>query len=194
MLTFPGTVEHALSAIPSGDADPGDRRRYPIVVSLRDGTRVTVRPIGPGDEAREQAFVRGLSAQSRYFRFMNTVRELTPETLQRFTHPDPRREVALVALVEAEQTRQVAVARCVLSDDGGSEFAIVVADDVQGNGLGRCLMEELMRAVRARGARSIEGSVLAGNHRMLALMQSLGFDIHGAAQDPGLRQVIKRLD
>ena len=59
---------------------------------------MVIRPIGPEDARREQAFVRGLSPESRYFRFMNTLRELSPEMLERFTHPDPAREIALVAL------------------------------------------------------------------------------------------------
>jgi len=46
--------------MPAGDADPPAARRYPLAVALRDGTRVTIRFIGPEDEAREQAFVRAL--------------------------------------------------------------------------------------------------------------------------------------
>jgi acetyltransferase len=198
MLTFPGSREHALIDTPCA-ADPcaaDDAPRYPLGVMLRDGSRITIRPIGPHDEAREQAFVRALSPESRYFRFMNTLRELPPETLQRFTHPDPDREIALVALANQPATdpTQVAVARCVLGANGACEFAIVVADEVQGKGLGHCLMNELMRAAGARGARTIEGQVLAGNHPMLALMQSLGFDIITPAQDPRIRQVVNHLD
>ena len=168
----------------------------PRQVRLRDGTEVVIRPIGPQDAEREQAFVRGLSPESRYFRFMNTLRELSPEMLNRFTHPDPAREVALVALVgAADASREIGVARCVLGPDRDSaEFAIVVADAYQGKGLGSLLMRELMDHARAHGLARIEGLVLASNHRMLELMTVLGFDIETAPEDPRMRRVSKSLN
>jgi acetyltransferase len=168
---------------------------------LRDGTPVVIRPIGPEDARREQAFVRGLSAESRYFRFMNTLRELSPEMLERFTHPDPAREIALVALtagnanvVPSEEPLQIGVARCVRSSSGEQgEFAVVVADAFQGRGLGTLLMQALMDSARAEGLRRIEGVVLATNQRMLELMSALGFTAHTAADDPRMRRVVKQL-
>ena len=62
---------------------------YPIEkivdVTLRDGTRVHVRPIRPEDAELERTFVHGLSEQSRYFRFFYQLNELTPSMLARFT-------------------------------------------------------------------------------------------------------------
>ena len=84
------------------------RSLYPVRVRLRDGSEITIRPIGPQDAQREQAFVLALSPQTRYFRFMSTLRELPPETLYRFTHPDFDHEIALVALVgEEPAVRQI---------------------------------------------------------------------------------------
>ena len=168
---------------------------YPIEARLRNGTRVTIRPIEPQDAEREQAFVRGLSPESRYFRFMNTLRELTPEMLERFTHPDPAGEVALVALTgEGEAAREIGVARCALAPGGkAGEFAIVVADAFQGQGLGSRLMQELLTAARARGVKQLEGLVLTSNHGMLELMQALGFEMTSAPDDPRLRRVVKDL-
>lgn len=169
---------------------------YPVHARLRDGSEITIRPIGPHDTQREQRFVQALSPESRYFRFMSTLRELSPETLHRFTHPDFDREVALVALTGAEpDVRQIGVARCVAQDDRRSaEFAIVVADDWQTRGVGSRLMCELMRAARAAGFSSIWGDVLASNHRMLALMSKLGFEIAAVPEDALLRRVVKKLD
>jgi acetyltransferase len=158
---------------------------------LRDGTAVLVRPIGPEDAQREQDFVRGLSSESSYFRFMNTLHELSPEMLERFTHPDPAREIALVALTAEPVAQQIAVARCIkMLDRPSAEFAIVVADAWQGKGLGRLLMCELMDAARAGGLQQIEGSVLASNHRMLELMLALGFEIQTAPDDARVRRVV----
>jgi acetyltransferase len=169
---------------------------YPREVELRDGTRVSIRPIGPEDAQREQGFVRGLSPESRYLRFMNTIRELSPAMLESFTHPDPAREIALVALTqEAPEPRQIGVARCVRADPqaDSAEFAIAVADEWQGKGLGSALMRELMAAAQAHGLRRLEGWVLATNHAMLELMHALGFEVSGALDDARLRHVAKAL-
>ena len=172
------------------------RSLYPVRAQLRDGTGITIRPIGPQDTQREQAFVQALSPESRYFRFMSTSRELPPETLHRFTHPDFDREVALVALIGDEpDVRQIGVGRCVAQEDRRSaEFAVVVADDWQSRGVGTRLMCELMRAARAAGFSSIWGDVLASNHRMLALMGRLGFQVTAVPEDALLRRVVKKLD
>jgi acetyltransferase len=163
---------------------------YPVRARLRDGTEVLIRPIGPDDTEREQAFVRGLSAESRFFRFMSTLRELNPEMLYRFTHPDPQREVALVALAgQGPELRQIGVARCVADSAGGrAEFAIVVADEYQNRGVGRRLLCELVRAARALGLRGLWGDILVTNHRMLNLMTAAGFELHSVPADPLLRR------
>jgi acetyltransferase len=168
---------------------------YPIKAKLRNGIRVTIRPIEPEDAQREQAFVRGLSQESRYFRFMNTLRELSPQMLERFTHPDAAREIALVALTgEGVSAQQIGVARCALMQDGtASEFALVVADSFQGQGLGGLLMQALLNAADERGIKRIEGLVLNNNQRMLELMHALGFEASSAPEDPSLRRVVKQL-
>ncbi len=176
---------------------PGNRSRaralYPVRARLRDGTEIVIRPIGPEDAEREQAFVRALSPESRYFRFMITLRELPPDMLYRFTHPDFERELALVAVTgEGVASRLIGVTRCVADSDGtDAEFALAVADEWQNRGVGTRLMCELMRAARAVGIRRIWGEILASNVRMLGLMGSLGFEIEPVRGDPLLRRAVK---
>jgi acetyltransferase len=172
------------------------RALYPVRACLRDGSVITIRPIGPDDAEREQAFVHALSPESRYFRFMSALKELAPETLYRFTHPDFEREVALVALVDTPgaELQQIGVARCIVQGDNDeAEFAVVVADAWHGKGVGRRLMCELIRAARALGITRLWGDVLATNHRMLGLMHALGFAIMAAPEDALLRKVVKSL-
>jgi acetyltransferase len=163
----------------------------------REGPRVTLRPIRPEDAEMEQAFVKRLSSESRYFRFMDTLRELTPLMLVRFTQIDYDREMAFVATVPAEGgvETEVAVARYVANPDGEScEFALVVADDWQGRGLGRRLMEQLIAVARARGLRSMLGHVLAENRGMLELARKLGFVIGDSGEGPMVRRAVLTLD
>jgi acetyltransferase len=146
-------------------------------VALADGTRITIRPIRPEDAAIEGDFVRNLSDESRYFRFMDSLRELSPQMLSHFTRVDYDRHMALIAVVsDAERETEIAVARYIMTDDGSScEFAIVVADAWQRKGLGSLLMRHLMEAARRRGLRTMFGDVLASNHGMLEMTRRLGF-------------------
>jgi len=158
-----------------------------------DGARVIVRPIRPEDAEIEQAFVRQLSPESRYFRFMDTIRELTPQMLVRFTQIDYDREMAFIAVTadRADKTEQaeVGVARYVTNPDGAScEFAIVVADEWQRRGLGRRLMNQLIDVARARGLARMIGHILTTNRSMLTLAASLGFAIGESPDDPTVRR------
>jgi acetyltransferase len=162
---------------------------------LADGTDITIRPIRPEDAELVQSFVRGLSEEAKYFRFMNTMQELTETMLVRFTQLDYSREIALIAVsVEAGHERELGVARYSVNPDGEScEFALVVADTVQGKGLGQKLMVSLMEAARAKGLSLIEGEVLNNNHKMLKLMTRLGFTSKVSGEDQGIMKVSKRL-
>jgi len=128
--------------------------------------------------------VKSLSTESRYFRFMDTLRELTPQMLLRFTQIDYDREMAFVATVQADARElEIGVARYVANPDGEScEFALVIADDWQRRGLGRRMMEQLIAVARASGLRTMIGHVLAENRGMLSLCQKLGFAIADSAE------------
>lgn len=161
----------------------------------RKGENIVIRPIGPQDAAREQAFIRELSDEARYFRFISASPELSAEALWKFTNIDPDREAAFVALAPQGQSfKQIAVARFVIGPTRDRcEFAIVVADQWQGHGIGTKLMTMLFDAARARGVRLMEGFVLATNTKMLTLAQSLGFDSHPDPDDARMRLVRKPL-
>lgn len=162
---------------------------------LADGTDIVIRPIRPEDAEIEQSFVRNLSPQSRYFRFMQTLRELTPEMLVRFTQIDYDRELALVATTRVAGAEvELAVCRYITNPDGEScEFALVVADEWQGKGVGTRLMQSLMEAARARGFRTMDGEVLASNAPMLDFVADLGFEIRPNPNDPNVKSVVKTL-
>jgi acetyltransferase len=163
-------------------------------LTTRDGRKLRVRPIRPEDAAAEQAFVSGLSEETRYRRFMHHLHELTPQMLARFTQVDYDRELALVALAATPQGENiVGVARYVTTPDAETaEFAVVVADELQGKGTGHGLMRLLVNAARKRGLKRLIGYVLAVNAPMLKLMAAMGFELR---PDPGDReQVIVTLD
>ena len=169
------------------------------VWDLPDGRAVTIRPIRPEDAEIEQEFVRELSLESRYFRFMDTLRELTPAMLARFTQIDYSREMAFIAVLRESgreeagspgAEREIGVCRYVTNPDGEScEFALVIADGWQRRGLGRRLMGALIEVARGRGLKWMIGHVLAQNAPMLALVEQLGFESDPSGDDPGTRRV-----
>jgi len=147
------------------------------LLSLPGGETLVLRPIRPEDAELEQEFVEGLTPLSRRMRFQSSLRSLSPTMLARFTQVDYDREMALVAIAGEEgREREVGVCRYIRMPDGRScEFAIVVADDWQGKGLGRRMMQRLIDVARERGLDSMVGWVLASNDEMLELCRRLGF-------------------
>jgi GNAT superfamily N-acetyltransferase len=166
----------------------------PIEVELRDRRRVRLREIRPDDREEVRQAFDGLSNESRYTRFMSSVKELSPQMLERAVRMQTEGELGLVAEIDAPDGIDiVAGARYyVRAGSGRCEFAITVADGWQGMGLGSRLLRELIQAARRRGLKQMEGFVLAGHSRMLDLPRRLGFTVDTDPDD--VRVKIVRLD
>ena len=176
---------------------PGSLPRNPAISSFRLLTPspscdciwraylLTAAVDGPDDASLLQAFVRRLSARSRRFRFFVALAELSTAKLDRFVNVDPARDLALVALSgRQEGTAIVAEARYALAqEDDNAEFAIAVADDFQGRGLGRHLVKRLLATAWRRGVRRLFGEIKSDNRAMLALAMQLGFRLRGSLED-----------
>jgi len=167
----------------------------PDTSHLVNGTRIRIRPMRPEDRDLEAEFVRHLSGDARYKRFMATMRELTDAKLKYLTDVDQVRHVALVATagIDGRQV-EVGVARYIVDPVGtGCEFAIAVDDAWQGTGLAGILMHALMGVARSRGLASMEGIVLAANSRMLHFTRQLGFSVERDPDDLQTLRVIRAL-
>lgn len=160
--------------------------------AMPDGRVIAIRAIVADDRDHVAAFVRELTPQSRRRRFFSAIRELSAAMLDRLTHPDPARERVLVAMTGAgPNQRIVAIAQVAPTDDGeGCEFALVVADDFQGQGLGMRMMDVLIDAARSAGYRQVVGEVLTDNRAMLALARRAGFEAR-SSEDPTLTRIVR---
>lgn len=159
------------------------------------GMNVLIRPVRPEDAGMIQAFVRGLSPETKYMRYMEALSELSPSMLVRFTQIDYDREMALVAVAN-EDGKDVClgVARYASFPDGvNCDFAVVVDDQQTGMGIAHKLMGMLMNEARSKGLRQIEGDVLKQNHDMLKLAKSLGFRAEPHPDDDGLKRITRPL-
>jgi acetyltransferase len=158
-----------------------------------------VRPIRPDDAEMLQTFVRGMSPQSRYFRFASSMMELPARMLARYTLIDYDREMALVAIDdggpgEEKRDRIIGVSRFVTNPDSTScEFSLAVSDEFSGRGVGSRLMRCIADFARARGLTEIDGLVLANNENMLSLMRGLGYTVKPFVEDPDFKLVSKSL-
>jgi acetyltransferase len=157
--------------------------QYTAPVSLRDGTRAVVRALGPEDEPLIVAMHGRLSPHTVRMRFFSLVKTLSRDSLIRLCHLDYDREMALAA-VTADGGTMLGVSRYYLrAETGEAEFALVVSDAHQRQGLGRHLLERLIAVARERGVRKLTGLILAENEPMLRLSRSLGFREPEPAED-----------
>jgi RimJ/RimL family protein N-acetyltransferase len=144
-------------------------------VTLRDGTRVRMRPIRPDDEPRLSELYDRLSRDSRYQRFFSVMRRLPPDWARFLANVDAVRRFALVVEAPGQPETLIAVARYEPTSEAGTvEVAFVVQDGWQDRGLGTILFRELLDAAAANGVTRFRAWVLGDNRRMLDLIARLG--------------------
>ena len=152
-------------------------------VSLKNDIKVQLRPIRPEDAESIQSLVRHMSPESRYFRFMHTINELSPFMAAQFTKLDYDRQMAFAATDENDKV--VGACRYMMSNDRLSgDFGISISEDWKGCGLASALMRLLMEHAAAQGLHTLHGDVLRSNRPMQRLMQSLGFVSKYNPDDP----------
>ena len=132
---------------------------------LHNGTHVVVRPVRSGDKALLAEGVAQLSPHSARMRFLGPKPRLTTRELRYLTEIDFVDHYALVAVWADDPRRMAGVARWVRSVEhhDAAELAILVADELQGQGLGLALGEALADAARARGIARLTGIALTEN-------------------------------
>lgn len=197
LATLDAAVAYLATRKPArkGEAPKAAPAAIPATMHDMRGFRVKVRAMHPTDIDREATFVRELSDESRYKRFMTTLRELSKAKLETLTRVDQVSHVALVATVGEDRDEAfVGVARYIVDSAGtGCEFAIAIGDDWQGSGLAGILMQALIDLARARGLATMEGVVLAANSSMLQLARQLGFEPKRDPEDPTTIKVVRSL-
>jgi acetyltransferase len=156
--------------------------KYVSALRLRNAQEVTLRPIRPEDEPKMVQFHGTLSDQSVYYRYAGLLKldlRVAHERLARMCFVDYDREMALVA-ERATDGAIVAVARLKrLPGSGDSEFALLVSDAVQGQGLGRAMLSRLFDVGRDWGLSRIVAEILPGNVPMRRVCTLLGFEFEG---------------
>lgn len=152
--------------------------------------QVLLRPIRPEDEAQHLRFLEQLDLEDIRMRVHSSRRQIAPAELARLARIDYDREMAFIATAHAEgsPSETLGVVRAVIDADSlQAEFGIIVRSDLKGHGLGRLLLEKMIRYLRGRGIRIIVGDVLRENSEMRDLAEQLGFEIVASKYDEPLR-------
>ena len=143
-------------------------------LTLRDGTRLPVRPIRAEDAAALQRLVGRSSDRSVELRFFGPLKELTDQMARRFADLDGVDRFALVALDPEDHDEIVGVVRYGREEGtDGAEYAALIEDRFQHRGLGVGLTRRLVEAARQNGIKHLFAMVRRENAGMLSLLRSL---------------------
>ncbi len=162
-------------------------RAYPIRYAhswtLRNGEEVMVRPIRPEDEPEMVKFHQTLSDRTVYQRYLQILKldqRVAHERLARICFIDYDKEMALVAerRTATGESEIIGVARMQrFHGSAEAEFAVVISDDYQGQGLGMELVSRLLEIAKGEGVEVMNADILADNTMMKRVCEKLGFEL-----------------
>jgi acetyltransferase len=167
--------------------------QYIEQITLNDGTLVTLRPIRPDDAPRLQVTFSRLSPETIYLRFLQTFNQLSDEQARKFANIDYQEQMALVGSIqEEEEERLIGVARYALLSDhepGLAEAAVVVRDDYQNRGLGKIILDRLVRYAREHGVSAFLATVQVSNARIVHFIKRSGLPFERKMLEPGVWEI-----
>ena len=151
-----------------------DAAKYFVQEILKDGSKVTIRAIHPAaKDGLVKAFV-ALEPQTIRLRFFYPKQSLTDDDLRRLQQMDYQQHVGLAATVQCGGEEVIVGFGEYVACDQSAQIAFVVEEDWQGRGIGRRLLQHLIRIAHERGVVQFEAEVLKENGPMLAVFRHSG--------------------
>ena len=142
---------------------------------LADGARLGVRPISADDRDAFSTWFGRLTPESRRRRFHGPKPRLSDRELTYLTDVDHVSHTALVAVDASGELIGEARYATACAYDRTADFAVTVADDWQGHGIGTRLGTRVIEAARANGITRLTAITLWENDAAIALLRRLGF-------------------
>jgi L-amino acid N-acyltransferase YncA len=148
-----------------------------MIIATRIRATIRIRPIGPADLDRLEAFYAGLSADSRNARFHGAGRGIADADARRFCGLDHLHREGLVAVVgnDDDTDGEAIVGHLCLEPaaTGQAEMAVAVADAWQHQGVGRALLEAAVRWAEANGIDRLTAAIRWSNPAIAGLLRSV---------------------
>jgi GNAT superfamily N-acetyltransferase len=156
---------------------------------------VLIRPIRTSDAASLERFYEALSEESRRTRFFAVTRGLTSRQSAAFCATDHACREGFVAIAGPDGAGARVVGHLCLEpgEDHGAEMAVAVADELQGRGIGRRLVEAGIVWARAVGIQRLSATMLATNTPIARLVASLGLPTTRHPDEPDVLTVAVEL-
>jgi acetyltransferase len=156
---------------------------------LKNGLQVHLRPIRPEDEGLWHALMATCSFETIRSRFRYLFKAPTHEMASRFCFIDYDREMAIVAELEENGTRKLAGVCRLVREPGydTAEYAVLVGDPWQGQGLGHQMTEFALEIARVWDLRRVVAMTDRSNNRMLATFRHFGFGLADDADEEVVR-------
>lgn len=160
-------------------------KQYVTTFKMNDGREVVLRPVRPEDEPLEAEMFTRFSERTQRFRFFQPIKDITHEMLVRYTQIDYDREIAIIAELDEKGRKVMGGVGRLIEDPYGetAEFAIVVADPWQNQGLGNRLTDYMMEIASKRGVRKVYASFLGENMAMRHIFEKRGFKVQRCGGD-----------
>jgi acetyltransferase len=179
----------------SAENNAGEFDKYKKNIFIRDGSTVFLRPMQGNDVDRVLELFHRFSQETIYLRFHHVVTKMSREEAVKYCTIDYDNTFALVATIEKGASEKLlAIGRYYrLPRKDAAEFAIVVADKYQKQGIGTHLMKELSAVAKAKGVRFFEGEVLIESKDMMQIIKDSGFQ-ETQEFDEGAYHVVLDLD
>jgi len=175
-------------------------RQYVGGHTMRSGEAVTIRPIRPEDEPKLVTFHKKLSERSVYLRYaslMQLEQRVAHERLARICFIDYDREMALVAERTTEDGEDEIIGVGRLTQQPGrneAEFAMLVIDEFQEEGIGTELLRRLVQVGEDEGLDRITADILDQNRAMQRVCEKLDFElVHSSDPAEDMVKAVKPL-
>jgi len=139
--------------------------------------------------------LKGCSEDSIRMRFFSLISDFTHEMAARYCVNDYDRELAMVAVVEHDGTRQmVGIGRLEADPNHHSaEYAVIVQDAWQARGIGTLLTDSCIEVAQDWGVRQLNAVTLGVNKRMISIFKHRKFTIHKDEEDGETITAIRKL-
>lgn len=148
--------------------------------TMKDGTKVKLRPIKPEDEPMWFEMLDNTSKESIYQRFRYDFFYDSHEVATQFCFIDYDREIAIVAEIEEEGRKKIiGIGRLIADPDMEiMEYAILITDEWQKKELGFTITQYCMEVAKNRGIKALKAETTRDNKPMLTVFRKLNFKIN----------------